>query len=189
MTNPEEIERQIDITRASLRTDVDALGEKVSPSKVVQRRVESVRGTATSLKDRIMGSNDPDSGGLRAAGDSIQSGVSSAKDAVSSAPDKARRRTQGNPLAAGVIAFGIGWLVSSLAPASRPEQELARLAEDKAGDLVEPLQEAAREVGDSMKDPLRQSAHELQQTASDAAGATADDAKAAAHRLADAPHD
>lgn len=44
-----------------------------------------------------------------------------AADAVETAqktPQKAKQKTQGNPLAAGLIALGAGWLVASLLPAA-----------------------------------------------------------------------
>ena len=50
----------------------------------------------------------------------------------STAATAARRQTQGNPLAAGLIAFGVGWLVSSLLPDSQKERELAHQLKDRA---------------------------------------------------------
>src|SRR4051794_1031657 len=123
MSTPEEIQRDIERTRQNLSTDVDRLSDKVSPSKVVGRRVDSVKGAATSVMERIMGS-DSDSG-LRGAGnsvgstasgvgDSLSSAASSVSDTVTGAPQMARQRAQGNPLAAGLIAFGAGVLLSSM---------------------------------------------------------------------------
>ena len=190
MSSPEEIQRDIERTRVSLSADVNRLNEKVSPAKVVGRRVDRVKGTATSVKDRVMGSAD-DGTGLRAAGDTVSSGASSAKDAVSSAasgvgdaaaaaPQTVRRQTQGNPLAAGVIAFGIGWLLSSLPPATQREQDVAERAEDKAKDLVEPLKETAQEVAGNLQEPLQHSVDQVKSTATDAAAQTAEQAKSAA---------
>lgn len=190
MSSPDEIQRNIERTRASLSADVDRLNEKVSPAKAVGRRVGRIKGTATSVKVRVMGSAD-ESSGLRGAGGSMSSGASSAKQAVSSAassvsdaasgaPQTVRRQTQGNPLAAGLIAFGIGWLVSSLPPATEREQDVAKLAEDKAGELAEPLKEKAQEMASSMQEPLQQSVEQVKSAATDAATQTADQAKSAA---------
>jgi hypothetical protein len=190
MSSPEAIQRDIERTRASLSADVNRLNEKVSPAKVVGRRVERVKGTATSVKERVMGSAD-DGTGLRAAGDSVSSGASSAKDAVSSAassvgdaaaaaPQTVRRQTQGNPLAAGVIAFGVGWLLSSLPPATQREQDVAELAEDKAKELVDPLKETAQEVAGNLQEPLQHSVEQVKSAATDAAAQTAEHAKSAA---------
>lgn len=189
MSSPEEIQSNIERTRASLSADVDRLNEKVSPRKVVGRRVDRLKGTATSVKDRVMGSAD-ENRGMHAASDSVSSGASTAKDAVASAassvgdaasaaPSTVRRQTQGNPLAAGLIAFGIGWLVSSLPPATRREQDLAELAEDKAGELAPPLKEKAQEVAGNLQGPLQHSAERVKSAATDAAAQTADQAKSA----------
>jgi hypothetical protein len=201
MSSPEEIQRDIERTRASLSTDVNRLNEKVSPARVVGRRVDRIKGTATSVKERVMGSAD-DGTGLRAAGDSVSTGASSAKDTVNSAlstagdaassavstvgdaasaaPQTVRRQTQGNPLAAGVIAFGLGWLLSSLPPASQQEQQVAGRAEDKAKELAEPLKEKAQEVAGNLQEPLRHSVEQVKSTATDAAAQTAEQARSAA---------
>jgi hypothetical protein len=44
---------------------------------------------------------------------------------VTSIPQATWRQAQGNPLAAGLIAFEAGWLVSSVLPLGRKERELA----------------------------------------------------------------
>jgi hypothetical protein len=190
MSSPEEIQRDIERTRASLSADVNRLNEKVSPARVVGRRVDRIRGTAASVKERVMGS--PEAGtGLRGAGDSMSSGASQAKDAFSSAassmgdaasaaPQKVRQQTQGNPLAAGVVAFGIGWLLSSLPPATQREQDVAELAEDKAKELAEPLKEKAHEVAGNLQEPVQHSVEQVKTTATEAATQTADHAKTAA---------
>jgi methyl-accepting chemotaxis protein len=190
MSSPEEIQRDIERTRATLSADVDRLNEKVSPSRVVGRRVDQIKGTATSVKERVMGTAE-DSSGLRGAGDSVSSGASSAKEAVSSAaasigdaasaaPQTLRRQTQGNPLAAGLIAFGVGWLLSSLPPATQREQDVAKLAQDKAGDLAQPLKEKAQEVASNLQQPLQDSVEQVKSAATEAATQTADQAKSAA---------
>jgi hypothetical protein len=189
MSNPEEIQRDIERTRASLSADVDRLNEKVAPSKVVGRRVDHLKRTATSVKDRVMGSAG-ESSGLHGAGDSVSSGTASAKhavgsaassvgDAASAAPQTVRRQTQGNPLAAGLVAFGIGWLLSSLPPASERERNVAEIVEDKAGELAEPVKETARDVAGNLQEPVQHSAEQVKAAATDAAAATADEAKSA----------
>ena len=53
--NPDEIREEIERTRSELSQDVDALSEKVSPSKVAHRQTEKVRDTVTGWKDKVMG--------------------------------------------------------------------------------------------------------------------------------------
>jgi hypothetical protein len=187
MSTPEQIQREIEGTRQTLSADVDRLTEKVSPGRVVSRRVDRVKTGATSVKERVMGSM-PDKDILRSAGDSAGSGASSAKDAVgnavssvgdaaSSAPQVVRRQAQGNPLAAGLVAFGVGMVISSLAPATQREEDLAAQAQDKAAG---PLQEKAKEFAGSLQESAQQSAQQLKEVASHAAADTADQAKSAA---------
>ena len=179
MNSPENIQREIERTRAELSSNVDRLTEKVSPGRVVGRRVDKVKSGATTLRERIMGSPD-DGGGLRGAGDSLSNVAGGAKDTVSAAPEAVRSQTQGNPLAAGLIAFGVGMLLSSLAPASTAEQHVAASAEAKAKELAEPVKETGQQVVEDMKQPTQEAVERVKSTASEAASETADQAKASA---------
>ena len=111
--DPEEIRRrEIEATRAGLSDDVNALSDKVSPGQIAKRQRDRLMGTAQSVKDSIMGSADD-------AKSSASEAMSTVGDAVSGAPSAVAERTKGSPLAAGLVAFGAGLLVSSLFPASR----------------------------------------------------------------------
>jgi hypothetical protein len=190
LSTPEQIEQQIEGTRRSLSSDVDRLAEKVSPGRVVSRRVDRVRSRATSLREKIMGAA-PDTRQVRArthdAAGSAKDGMSTAiasageagsavADAVASAPEAARRQAQGSPLGAGLVAFGVGMLLSSLLPASDREKELAAQAEQVA---AEPLQDKANELAGQLQDSAQQSARQIKHTASQAASQTVEDARSA----------
>jgi hypothetical protein len=62
----------------------------------------------------------------------------------------------GNPLAAGLIAFGAGWLVASLLPATEPEQQVAwqarDLAAEKVGPVAQQLGQTGREAAQELRD-------------------------------------
>jgi hypothetical protein len=189
MTEPERIRREIEGTQRNLSTDVNALTEKVSPGRIVERRVGRVRTALGSAKDRVMGtaadhaSTAGDKVGAVAstAGDK----VSSAADAVGDAPASIRRGTQGNPLAAGLIAFGAGWLVSSLLPASEPERRLAGQAEDLAREHVAPAaQHAAEELKENLREPAQQAADSVRSEAADSASTVKDETRSAAGDVA-----
>ncbi|MFB0840543.1 hypothetical protein ACETK3_21425, partial [Arthrobacter sp. E44] len=62
---------------------------------------------------------------LHQATDTVSAKLSDAGHTVSAAPDQVKAKTAGNPLAAGLIAFGAGLLVSSLIPPSQKEREAA----------------------------------------------------------------
>jgi Protein of unknown function (DUF3618) len=214
-SDPEQIRREIERTQAALSQDVDALAEKVTPGKIVERRVDRARDAATRLKEKVMGSDpygnqhgaggyvgdvrsaastatDRVSGTASSAASSVQDAASSAagtvQDAASSAagavqeaPAAIRRQTRGNPLAAGIIAFGAGWLVSSLLPASRREQELADQAKQVAQEKVQPAaQQLAAEVKENLREPAQQAVESVRSTAQDAKDTVTDEGRTAA---------
>ena len=215
--DPDQIRREIERTQAHLTSDVDALTEKVTPSRIVARRVDRAKAAGRRLTDRVMGSDDNRSGyqydpdnpygvhsGPRrhAVSDTASSVSSSVSDAASSAagavsdtassaaaavqeaPQALRRQTRGNPLAAGLIAFGAGWLVSSLLPAGRQEQQLAQQATEKAVEVGRPLadkaREAAMEVKDNLQEPAQQAVASVKDTATEAGRTVVDEGKSAA---------
>ena len=202
-SDPEQIRREIERTQAALSQNVDALTDKVTPGKIVERRVDRARDAATRLKEKVMGSvtsDDPygssGQGGVRtaasqaadrvsgtasAAASSVQDAAATAADAVQQAPQAIRRQTRGNPLAAGLIAFGAGWLVSSLLPATRREQELADQAKQVAQEKVQPVvQQVASEVGDNLREPAQQAVQSVKATAQDAKDTVAEEGRFAA---------
>jgi ElaB/YqjD/DUF883 family membrane-anchored ribosome-binding protein len=198
MTNdPDEIRRDIEQTQRELSADVDALAEKVNPARVVERRVERTRGAVTSLKERIMGTTSSTrdsvsstaSSAASSVSDSVSSAASSVSDTVTSAPEMARQRAQGNPLAAGLIAFGAGWLVSSLLPPSSAEQRVATQVKDTVTDRAQPviteqLGEAAQEMKEALREPAQQAAESVKETATDAARSVQEETRSAADDVA-----
>ena len=187
-SDPDVIRRQIEDTRRELSYDVDALNEKVNPARVMDRRVTAAKGRVSGLKDKVMGTaydtrqsahgtashaaGSVQGAASNAAG-TVQDAASSAAGAIQGAPDAAIRQTQGNPLAAGLIAFGVGWLVSSLLPATQKEQQLAQQAETAVREnkeaLLAPAKEAAQEIGDQLKPAAQDAVESVKSTAQDAA--------------------
>jgi gas vesicle protein len=197
-SDPDVIRRQIEDTRRELSYDVDALNEKVNPARVVDRRVSAAKGRMTNLKEKVMGSaHDTTSSAQGVASDaagsvqnaassaagSVQDAASTAVDAVQQAPDQVIRQTQGNPLAAGLIAFGVGWLVSSLLPASEKEKQLAQQAESAVREhkdaLLEPAKQAAQEIGEQLKPAAQDAVESVKSTAQDAAATVKDEGQSA----------
>jgi uncharacterized protein DUF3618 len=184
LSTPEQIQRDIEGTRRELSHDVDRLTEKVSPGRVVSRRVDRVKSGASSMREKIMGSV-PDTGPVRSktgdvagsAKETVGNAVSSVNDAVTGAPQTVKRQTQGNPLGAGLVAFGIGMIVSSLIPATEAEKQLASQAEDKA---VGPLQEKAKELAGELQGSVQESAQQVKDVAAQGASHTVDEARSAA---------
>jgi hypothetical protein len=198
-SDPDVIRRQIEDTRRELSYDVDALNEKVNPARVVDRRVTAAKGRMTGLKDKVMGSAHDTThsahgvasnaagsvqGAASSAAGTVQDAASSAAGAIQGAPDAAIRQTQGNPLAAGLIAFGVGWLVSSLLPATQREQQLAQQAEtavrENKDTLLAPAKQAAQEIGEQLKPAAQDAVESVKSTAQDAAATVKDEGQHAA---------
>lgn len=161
--NPDQIRADIDRTRHELSRDVDALAEKVDPSKVVDRQTDKVRDKVRGFQESIMGSPD-DSNTLDDAKARAQDAKGRAGEMVQGAPTQVKQRTRGNPLAAGLIALGAGWLVGSMMPSSKPEQDAAAALKDKAEPLVEEAKSAAQEMGENLKPQAQEAAQTLQET-------------------------
>jgi hypothetical protein len=198
-SDPEVIRRQIEDTRRELSYDVDALNEKVNPARVVDRRMTAAKGRVSRVKEKVMGSAQDTryqahgmasnaTGSVQSAAssaaESVQGAASTAVDTVQQTPDMIVRQTQGNPLAAGLIAFGVGWLVSSLLPATEKEKQLAQQAETAVKEnkdaLLAPAKQAAQEIGEELKPAAQQAAQEVKATAQDAAQTVKDEGQSAA---------
>ncbi len=195
-TNPEQLKHEIENTRRDVSTDVDALTEKVHPKRVVGRRVGRARNAMGNLRDRVMGgASDATSGtaqGISSAasgvGSTAASAASTVADTASSTGAAVRRRAEGNPLAAGMIAFGVGWLVSSLLPASRQEQRAAARVTGVARDTAQPLAQQAgqalSELKDDMRQPAQRAAERVRSAAAEAAGTVQDQARSSGSKVA-----
>ncbi len=183
--DPEVIRRDIESTRADISRNVDALTEKVSPSRVVGRKVDRAKGAVGSVKDKVMGSSDDpyDHRSVGGVTDKASSVASSIGDTATSAPSIARQKTRGNPLAAGMIAFGVGWLASSLLPATDKEQQAASAVKDKASEhsdtLTAPIKEAAGNAKENLRAPAQDALQSVKGTATEATATVKDEAAAA----------
>jgi hypothetical protein len=180
MSSPQQIQEEIERTRSELSGDVNRLTEKVSPARVVNRRLDSVKSGASSLRDRVMGSS-AEGSGVRGAAGSMSSAASDAKETITSAPQVAKARTQGSPLAAGLVAFGVGMVVSALVPPTQAEQHLASEAETKAKEqLAGPAKEAGQQLVDEMKPVVEEAADQVKSTTQEAKSTVAGEARSAA---------
>jgi hypothetical protein len=170
--NPDVIRADIEATRARLGTNVDAVADKVTPSHIVQRQTdkvkENVKDAVFGVKEKVMGAADHTAGNVHSATSSAGAHVSDAGAAISHTPAEVKSKTQGNPLAAGLIAFGAGLLVSSLIPASQKEREAADALKTAAEPLTTELTEAAKHVAEGLKEPAQEAVENVKATAVDA---------------------
>lgn len=173
MSNPDEIRAQIEATRAGLSQDVNELGDKVSPAKIADRQKAKLRDSVTSVKEHILGATDD-------AKSSTGNALSSAGDAVSATPGRVVSQTKGNPMAAGLIAFGAGMLLSALFPASQKESQAAAALKDQAQPLVAKATSAVKEVAGNLQEPAQNALESVKSTATDAVGTVKEEGASAA---------
>jgi F0F1-type ATP synthase membrane subunit b/b' len=186
--DPDQIRAEIEQTRAALSDDVDALADTANPKNIAKRQVDTVRGSVkdavVGAKERVMGTADDVkdkvtggaqdlkgrvAGSAEGASGTARDTVSTVGNAVSDAPYAAKAKTQGNPLAAGLIAFGAGLLISSLIPSSQKEQDAVSTLQDNLEPLKEKATEAAKDVAAQLKEPAQQAAESVKATASEGA--------------------
>src|SRR5690349_8701715 len=118
--DPQTLRRNIEQTRRQVGDDVDALADKVSPRQIMHRRTDAAKGRLSSLRHSVMGSAEHAG---HSVGSSLHDAGSKVGDAVTSAPSAAKERTRGAPLAAGLVAFAAGWVISAAIPPSTKERE------------------------------------------------------------------
>ena len=168
-----ELTMRIEEQRSVLGYHLDELGEKVSPRRMAERRKAAMRDRVSSIKDRVMGT--AHDGTERAA-----ELKDDAMDAARNAPQAARQQVEGNPLAAGLLAFAAGLVVAAVLPETEKERELARSVQPHlesaasevgavAQDSAEALKPAAREAVEHVKQQAQQSGEAVKEDAKDTA--------------------
>ncbi|WIM93527.1 DUF3618 domain-containing protein [Actinoplanes oblitus] len=178
---PDRLRQDIEQTRASLTRDVDLLAEKTSPTRVAKRRW-------TTVKEKVMGS-------ASQVGDSTSSAVSTVQDKASrlsdvagekaheavgtvrEAPRAVAQQTQGNPLAAGVIAFGVGLLAAGLIPVTEAERRAGQQLKENSGGLTDQVKDLASEVKDELTGTVQHAAEQVKGTAQEAVQTTKEQAR------------
>jgi hypothetical protein len=204
----EELKREIDDTRDNLGVTLDAIGDRVSPGRIAERRVNRVRQSTGRLRDRVMGARDTAvgrvgdlgssagqatgsvagsvtdsvSGTVHTVGESVSDAASTVTGGIRSAPDAISHTTQGNPLLAGALAFGVGAFVASLLPSTEAEKSVA-------GGVAEPLKSELSNIGNEVAGTARETAQDAlettRQAAMEAKDQVAQEASGAAQQVKD----
>ena len=170
--DPEQLRAEIAQTRQELDADLDLLGEKVSPEKVLERRVDATKSAFTGVREKVMGPSGGSSGSLA--------------ESASGAPQAARDKAAGQPLAAGLVAFGVGWLLSSLLPASQAEIHAAESLKDNVAEpLKQQLTESANEIKANVQPAAQQAAESVKESATEAAESVKGEARGAQAEVKD----
>jgi gas vesicle protein len=162
----DELRRDIELTREDMGVKVDAIEDRLSPSRVVQRQKNKVSMSMQSVRDRVMGT--------------ASSVEHEAADAVKRVPEGVVTKTQGAPLAAGAVAFGIGFIAAAVFPATEREKQAASKVMDSLEPAKQQLMDSAKETAEHLKEPATQAAQEIKQAASESAAEVKSTAREAA---------
>lgn len=139
---------------------------KDSASEAASHAVDSTRETLSHAKDQVSHAGER------------------AQDAAHDAVTNVREQTEGNPFAAGLVAFGVGWLVSSLLPASDAETQAAQragdLAREHGGPVVEQAKQAAAEVGQELQGHAQEAAQQVKERTQEATENIREEARSSA---------
>jgi len=183
----EDLRAHIADQRETLGRDLEAIGDRVSPTRMAERRKAAVRERWQSTKDRVMGTAGD-------TGNKMSDTASGIGDAVTAVPQRAANMAQGNPLAVGLVAFGTGLVIATLLPDSEREKQIAgkmqptveRAASElgsAAQDTVEQLKPKAQQAVEEVKSSAQDSVQQVKGEASNAASQTTEHAKEAAHEV------
>ncbi len=160
------------------RTSHSGIGDRASSAQ------SALGDKASSAQSAVSGAASSAQSAVTDAASSAQSAVSSAANtvsgAVSSAPQQLKSRTSGNPLAAGLIAFGAGMLVSSLLPSSQKELQAVEGIKENIEPVKQQVTEMARDTAQSLQEPLQEAAQSVKATAQDAVQNVKDEGTSAA---------
>lgn len=189
-----ELRREIAQRRDDIGRDLEVIGDRVSPARMVDRSRERTRRRFSSLRERVMGSpgSDWNSSGYQRSGYQNTTGEPGrpmserAGDRLSAlTTEMAGRdpaaavgeRVQGSPLAMGFVAFGIGFVLGSVIPATRTEEDLARRVEPRLTDLAEDVGDTARHAADNLAPALEEETSAMKDEAKQAVETVADKGK------------
>ena len=183
MSNPEQIRADIETTRDELGRDVDALADKVSPPKILERQKTRLRQGFEDVKERVMGAADDVGHSASSAGHAAGDALASAGEAVKDIPHKAKETTQGAPIVVGLLAAGLGFLVSSLIPPTDAEKRWSASLREQAQPLVDKAKDAAQDVAEGLKEPAKEAVEQVKEAATTSAETVKDEAQHTAERV------
>lgn len=197
-TTAEELRRELSAERSTIGADLEAIGDRVSPGRIVERRKAATRRGLRHVRERVMGSADHISTSVTAP---VSGAISSASETVSSVagtlgetPEAMRRSAQGNPLGAGLVAFGVGLVVATLLPETETEKHVAeniqpRLEQAAASaghavhEVVDAVKPAAQEAVGALKEEAQEAVDHVREQAAQAASTTADETAGAMQQV------
>ena len=185
MDDQEQLRARLEQQRDEVGQTVGQIENRVTPSRVMARGGWRARQRFTDARDRVMGTDDEDGSDGASRSEQALDGARHAAEKAGETPDAMRRKATGNPLAAGLIAFGAGLLAAAALPESRTERRAIRQVEPQLQQVAERAGEQARGAAEELREPAREAAEDVKAAGTEAAQAVKDDANEHAQQAAE----
>lgn len=210
----EQLRSEAAAHRQSIATDLELMGDRVSPGRIAERRKAKIRERVSGLRNTVFGTSErsrttgsyssyaqataspggsyqgqPYQGPSRQGdgdGQSLSDRAGGAMDAVREhTPDSLGEVTEGNPFGAAVVGFGIGMLAASLLPSSPDEQRAANRLQGTLEDGAAELGRTGKEAVDHVKPEAQQAVEDVKESARDSVESVKSDAQSKAESVKD----
>lgn len=169
--------------RERISETLEAIGDRVSPERMVERRKAAVGQGLKRARDSVMGSRDYEEPYLARVRKQAGDAVHAAAERVQQAPEKVAEQARGSPIAAGLVMFGAGLLVASMFPETKTEQRVVDAAQPQIRHATEELKDAGHEFVDNAKQHGNEAAQEVRDAGAEAASAVTDQAQDSAEQI------
>jgi hypothetical protein len=168
-TSEVELRNEAQAQRERLGSTLEAIGDRVSPERVVERRKAAVSQGFRKARDTVMGSRDYEEPRLAHMKDRAGEAMGAAAERVQHTPEMLADQTRGNPLAAGLVVFGAGMLLATIFPETRTEQRLVDAAQPPLQHAAEELKGAGRELAQDARQVGQEATQHVREAGSEAA--------------------
>jgi hypothetical protein len=168
----EQLMSDIRATRERMDSTLDEARDHLDPHRAWERREPRLRSKLQDMTNTVMGVADDT--------------ADRAGDGAIAVKDRFVQGTEGNPLAAGLVAFGAGLLAGSVLPSSRTERRaIAEVQQQVEEPVRQAVTESAREIRDRVGEQANQGMEQTQRSAAQAGQNVAGKASSAADHLRD----
>lgn len=171
-----QVREEIDHTRAEMGGTIDTIADRSSPSRIMDRQRRRVLDRVHALRERVMGTAED-------ARTSLQQTTGTATDMGREMPEKVRSQAQGNPMAAGIVAFGSGLLAASILPPSQTERQAASRLREQVQPVLGEVKQSSQQVAHDVKSTAQEAVTEVRGTASQSAQHVVEEAKDSAQHV------
>jgi uncharacterized protein YjbJ (UPF0337 family) len=183
-TRAAELKSDLERQREALGDDLEAVGDRVSPGRMVERRRAALRQGFGRLRDKVMGKADSARSGMSEATSTVTDKTAettqAVKEQLSDAPQALGSVTEGNPLAAGLIAC---LLTATLVPPTKQEHQAAEQLKPMLDDAKDEAKSMAQEAAEHLRPEAEDAVTQVHEQAAGAAETVRDEASGAVRQV------